>query len=152
MTLLDPPAESETKSHALKIALVAVVMALIIGGWFMFRYYPEKRAVNHFFDALVAGDTTHAYQLWKPSESYKMGDFLADWGPDGYYGPVKSYEILRATAPKKSNGVIVSVAVSPFAPMPAASDAQKSRRTKVIPVWVDSDSKAMSFSPFSAEE
>jgi len=152
MTLLDPPAESQTKSHAIKITLIVVVMALIIGGWFVFRYYPEKRAVNHFLDALVAGDTARAYQLWKPSASYRMGDFLADWGPEGYYGPVKSYEILRATAPKESNGVIVSVAVSPFSPMPPASDAQKSRRTKVIPVFVDANSKAISFSPSTPEE
>ncbi len=152
MTLLDPPPESPTKQYALKITAFIVVMALIIGGWFAFRYYPEKRAVHHFLDALVAGDTAHAYQLWQPSASYKMGDFLADWGPEGYYGPIKSYEILRATSPKQSNGVIVSVAVSPFSPMPPPSDAQKSRRTKVIPVFVDPSSKALSFSPTTPED
>ncbi len=152
MTLLDPPAESQRKPNAIKFTLVALALAAIIGGWFMFRFYPEKKAVDHFFDALIAGDANRAYQLWKPSDSYKMGDFLADWGPNGYYGPVKSYEILRATAPKKSNGVIISVAVSPFSPMPGANDAEKSRRTKVIPVWVDSESKAMSFSPVTPEE
>jgi hypothetical protein len=152
MTLLDPPAESQGKPNAIKFTMIAVALAVIIGGWFMFRFYPEKKAVDHFFDALVAGDTAHAYQLWKPSSSYKIGDFLADWGPDGYYGPVKSYEILRAIAPKKSNGVIVNVAVSPFSPMPGPNDAEKSRRTKVVPVWVDSESKAMSFSPVTPEE
>jgi hypothetical protein len=152
MTLLNPPAEPQGKSSAIKFTSIVVALAVLIGGWLLFRFYPEKRAVEHFFDALVAGDTTHAYQIWKPSTSYKMGDFLADWGPSGYYGPVKSYEILRATAPKQSNGVIVNVAVSPFSPMPGANDAEKSRRTKVIPVWVDSDSKAMSFSPISPDE
>jgi hypothetical protein len=152
MTLLDPPAEPQGKSSALKFTLIAVAMAAIIGGWFLFRYYPEKRAVDHFFDALVAGDTARAYQDWKPSQSYKMGDFLADWGPDGYYGPVKSYEILRSSSPKNSNGVIISVAVSPFSPMPGANDAEKSRRTKTIPLWVDTESKAISFSPNSADE
>src|SRR6267142_1951944 len=131
MTLLDPPAESQGKSSALKFTLIAVILAIIIGGWFLFRYYPEKRAVNHFFDALLAGDTARAYQDWKPSKSYK---------------------IVRAEAPKKSNGVIVSVAVSPFSPMPEANDAEKSRRTKVIPIWVDTESKAMSFSPVTPEE
>ena len=152
MTLLDPPAEPQGKVSAIKFTAIVLALAAIIGGWFVFRFYPEKKAVDHFFDALVAGDTAHAYQLWKPSESYKMGDFLADWGPEGYYGPVKSYEVLRATAPKKSNGVIISVAVSPFSPMPGANDAEKSRRTKVVPVWVDSNSKAMSFSPVTPEE
>lgn len=152
MTLLDPPPEPQGKVSAIKFTAIVLALAAIIGGWFVFRFYPEKKAVDHFFGALVAGDTSHAYQLWKPSESYKMGDFLADWGPEGYYGPVKSYEILRATAPKKSNGVIISVAVSPFSPMPGANDAEKSRRTKVVPVWVDSNSKAMSFSPVTPEE
>ncbi len=152
MTLLDPPAEPQGKRNAGKFTLIAVVLAAVIGGWFLFRYYPEKRAVNHFFDALVAGDTNRAYQLWKPSPSYRIGDFLADWGPEGYYGPVKSYEIMRATEPKSSNGVIVSVAVSPFSPMPGMNDQDKSRRTKVIPVFVDADSKALSFSPTTPEE
>ena len=78
--------------------------------------------------------------------------FLADWGPEGYYGPVKSYEIMRATRMKSSNGIIVSVAVSPFSPMPGANDPVKNRRTKVIPLFVDVDSKAMSFSPTSPDE
>src|SRR5258705_2202388 len=140
------------KPYVLKLMYNAVILAINSGRWFLFRFYPEKRAVNHFFDALLAGDTARAYQDWKPSESYKMGDFLADWGPGGYYGPVKSYKIVRAEAPKKSNGVIVSVAVSPFSPMPEANDAEKILRTKVIPIWVDTESKAMSFSPVTPEE
>jgi len=152
MSLLNPPPASENKSNAMKYTMIAVAMAAIIGGWFLFRYYPEKRAVDHFFDALVAGDTGHAYQLWKPSDSYKMGDFLADWGPNGYYGPVKSYEILRATSQKGANGVTVNVAVSPFSPMPGGNDPEKSRRTKTIPLFVDTGSKSISFSPNSAEE
>ncbi len=151
MSLLNPPPASENKSNAMKCTIIAVVMAAIIGGWFLFRYYPEKRAVDHFFDALVTGDTNHAYQLWKPSGSYRMGDFLADWGPNGYYGPVKSYEILRATSKKGANGVTVSVAVSPFSPMPGANDPEKSRRTKTIPLFVDTTSKAISFSPDSSD-
>jgi hypothetical protein len=150
--LLDAPAEPQGKSNAVKYTLIAVALAVLIGGWFLFRYYPEKRAVTHFFDALVAGNTEQAYQLWKPSGSYRKGDFLADWGPEGYYGPVKSYGILSATRPKSSNGVIVSVAVSPFSPMPGENDAAKSRRTKVIPLFVDTDSKAMSFSPVTPDE
>ena len=69
MSLLEPPPASETKSNAIKYTLIAVAMAVIIGGWFMLRFYPEKRAVDHFFDALVAGNTGQAYQLWKPNPS-----------------------------------------------------------------------------------
>ena len=71
----------------------------MILSYFAFRYYPEKRAAEHFFDALVAGDANTAYQIWKPGASYEMKDFLADWGPEGYYGPVKSYKIMKVTPP-----------------------------------------------------
>ena len=38
-----------------------------------------------------------AYEIWKPSASYSFDGFLKeDWGPDGYYGPVKSYHVKEA--------------------------------------------------------
>ncbi len=116
--------------------IAALVLVAIVVLWFTFRYYPEKKAAEHFFDALVAGDTARAYQLWKPSPSYAMKDFLADWGPEGYYGPVKSYKILRASSPIGANAIAVRVAISPFSPMPDPSEIEKSRKTKVVSVWV----------------
>ncbi len=126
MTLLDPPAEKPEKSRAMAFTIAALVLVAIVVLWFTFRYYPEKKAAEHFFDALVAGDTARAYQLWKPSPSYAMKDFLADWGPEGYYGPVKSYKILRASSP---------------------IGAEKSRKTKVVSVWVLISDKSFSFPP-----
>jgi hypothetical protein len=41
----------------------------------------------------------------------------------------------------------VEVALSPFAPLPEASDAEKSRRTKVVTVWMNTENKAFSFPP-----
>ena len=125
---------------------VAALAALaIVALYFQFRYYPEKKAAERFFDALVAGDTAKAYELWKPGPSYTMKDFLADWGPQGYYGPVKSYRIVRAKAPSGSNAVAISAEVSPFSPMPDASDTEKSRKTKVVEVWVLASDKSFSF-------
>ncbi len=125
-------------------ALALVVLAVL---WFTFRYYPEKKAAQRFFDALVASNTSLAYELWKPAPSYTMKDFLADWGPEGYYGPVKSYSILRASSPLGANAVAVRVAISPFSPMPDASEVDKSRRTKVVSVWVLISDKSLSFPP-----
>ncbi len=147
MTLLDPPAEKPEKSRAMAFTIAALVLVAIVVLWFTFRYYPEKKAAEHFFDALVAGDTARAYQLWKPSPSYAMKDFLADWGPEGYYGPVKSYKILRASSPIGANAIAVRVAISPFSPMPDASDIEKSRKTKVVSVWVLISDKSFSFPP-----
>ncbi len=147
MTLLDPPAEQPEKSRAMAFTIAALVLVAIVVLWFTFRYYPEKKAAEHFFDALVAGDTARAYQLWKPSPSYAMKDFLADWGPNGYYGPVKSYKILRASSPIGANAVAVRVAISPFSPMPDPSEIEKSRKTKVVSVWVLISDKSFSFPP-----
>jgi hypothetical protein len=147
MTLLDAPAEIPHKSRAMAFTVAAVVIVAAILLWFSFRYYPEKRVAEHFFDALVAGDMAHAYQLWQPGSSYKMPDFLADWGPNGYYGPVKSYYIVRESSPRGASGVVVEVAVSPFAPMPDAQDGEKSRRTKFVSVWVEAKDKSFSFPP-----
>lgn len=147
MSLLDPPVDKPQKSRAMGFTIVALVLAAVILSYFAFRYYPEKRAVGHFFDALVAGDPNTAYQIWKPGASYEMKDFLADWGPEGYYGPVKSYKVLKASAPLQANAVAVRVAISPFSPMPDASDAEKSRKTRVLSIWVLTKDKSFSFPP-----
>ena len=147
MSLLDPPAAKPEKSRAMAFTIAALVLVAVVVLWFTFRYYPEKKAAARFFDALVAGNTDQAYQLWKPSSSYAMQDFLADWGPHGYYGPVKSYKILRASSPIGANAVAVGVEISPFSPMPDPSDAEKSRKTKVVSVWVLTSDKSFSFPP-----
>lgn len=145
MTLLDAPATSQHKSRAVPFTIAALAIAAIVALWLTFRYYPEKKAAEHFFDALVAGDTSTAYHLWKPAPSYEMKDFLADWGPEGYYGPVKSYKVLKARSPRGSNVVAVTVAVSPYSPMPDESDAEKSRKTRVVQVWIVPEDKSFSF-------
>ena len=145
MSLLDPPAAKPDKSRAMAFTVAALTVVAIVLLWFTFRYYPEKKAAEHFFDALVASDMAKAYQLWKPGPSYAMKDFLADWGPEGYYGPVKSYKILHAEEPKGSNAIAVAVNVSPFMPMPENSDIEKSRKTKVVVLWVLASDKSLSF-------
>ncbi len=79
MSLLEPPVEKPQKSRVMLFTVTALALTLAAVLWFTFRYYPEKKATAHFFDALVAGDTNKAYELWKPSASYRMSDFAADW-------------------------------------------------------------------------
>jgi len=128
--------------------MTAAFIIAVIAVWFWLRFYPEKKAAEQFFNAVVAGDMPRAYQLWKPGPSYKMQDFVADWGPTGYYGPVKSYEIMKAKSPNGSaTSVEIRVAISPFSPMPDANDAEKSQKTKVVSVWIDAKDKSFSFPP-----
>ncbi len=148
MTLLEPQVETSSRSRHLKFVAGALVVLAAVVLYFAFRYYPEQRAAQRFFDALVAADTNTAYQLWKAKPSYRLQDFLTDWGPHGYYGPVKSYKIMKISRPEGSiNSVVVEIAVSPFAPMPAATDAEKSRRTRVVTVWMNTEEKSFSFPP-----
>ncbi len=148
MTLLEPQVEASSRSRHLKFVAGALVVLAAVALYFAFRYYPEQRAAQRFFNALVAGDTNTAYQLWKAAPSYRLQDFLTDWGPHGYYGPVKSYKIMKISRPDGSiNSVVVEVAVSPFSPMPDASDAEKSRRTRVVTVWMNTEEKSFSFPP-----
>ncbi len=149
MGILDSDVE-EPKSKLRRYALTAAALVLLIGGflWYHFRFYPEKQAAARFFDALAAGDTARAYQLWKPNPNYAMKDFLDDWGPSGYWGPVKSYQIETAVSPKHGgSGVIVVVEVSPLAPFPDGSDAAKNRRTKEVHIWIETKDKSLSFPP-----
>ena len=150
MSLLEPPADTPNKSRPLAFTIAAIVLVAAVSLWWIFRFYPEKRAAERFFDALVAGDAAKAYQLWKPLPTYTMEDFLADWGPNGYYGPVKSYKIIREDSPHGSNAVQVAVAISPFSPMPDPADPsvqEKSRKTRVVAVWVVSKDKSLTFPP-----
>jgi hypothetical protein len=147
MSLLDPPAAKPEKSRAMAFTIAALTLVTIVVLWFTFRYYPEKKVAERFFNALVAGDMAQAYQLWKPGSSYTMNDFLADWGDQGYYGPVKSYGIERARGPRGSTSVAITVKVSPYSPMPDPSDAEKSRKTRVVEVWILPRDKSFSFPP-----
>jgi hypothetical protein len=147
MSLLSPAPEPSNKSKVWTFTIAALTVTLAIILYFAFRYYPEKKAAEHFLDALVAGNVRQAYSLWKPSESYKIGDFMADWGPEGYYGPVKSYSIVKATSRKGANGVILTIEVSPYSPLPDKNDVEKSRRTKQVNLWVNSGDKSFSFPP-----
>jgi hypothetical protein len=147
MTLLEPLPDPRAKSRPLTWVVVALVAAVALSLLWSFRYYAEKKAAGHFFEAVAAGDMNRAYQIWKPGPNYAMQDFLADWGPNGYYGPVKSFEIGEANAPRGGSGVIVSVKVSPYAPFPSANDAEKSRRTRTVRIWVETKDKSLTFPP-----
>jgi len=87
MSLIDPPADKPDRSRAMAFTVAALVLVAIVALWYTFRYYPEKKAAERFFDALVAGNTDSAYQLWKPSSSYTMKDFPRRLGPAGLLRP-----------------------------------------------------------------
>lgn len=148
MGLLDSTAE-EPHSKLLRYSVTTAVFIVLVafGMWWLLRFHTEKQTVKRFLDALVAGQTEEAYRIWKPQPTYSYKDFLDDWGPNGYYGPVKSYRIESAEHPRAGTGVIVVVEVSPYQPFPGDNDAPKQNKTKEVRIWVEQSDQSLSFPP-----
>ncbi|MGB9070858.1 MAG: hypothetical protein WCC21_20010 [Candidatus Acidiferrales bacterium] len=131
--------------------LIMVLALVVIGGgtiWWLLRYHSEKVAVYHFLNAVVAGDMQKGYGMWSPSESYSLKDFEGDWGPDGYYGPVKSFNVKGTYRPPDgSSGVVVIVDLSPYSPFPEKDDALKQSRSKEVRLWVQFSNHSVQFPP-----
>jgi hypothetical protein len=146
--LLDGDTE-EPKSKLRRYILSGMVFALLmcVGVWWMFRFHTEKKTVESFLEAVVAGDTQLAYRIWKPQPSYTYQDFLADWGPQGTYGPVRSYRLETAQQPSGASGVIVVVELSPFEKFPENSEQEKLPKLKEVRLWVERGDQSLSFAP-----
>jgi hypothetical protein len=148
MGLLDGGAE-EPQSKVRRYVVTGLVFLILfaLGLWWIFRFYPEKKVVTEFLDAVVAGNLEKAYKIWQPSTSYTYQTFLEDWSPSGFYGPVKSYQIEAMQKPKDGSGVIIVVGVSPAEKFPAPVDAAGQRRIKEVRLWVEFRDKSISFAP-----
>ena len=155
MSLLEPAEEhhlSKLKRYLIRIAGVLVTIAVFVVVfpgylWYPFVYYGETKAVGRLMDSIVAGNMQQAYQLWKPSPSYSFKDFMDDWGPDGYYGPIRSYHIGRPEHLKNSSATDIAVDVSPYQPYPDG-DLVKMNRSKTVHLWVNFKDKSITFPPY----
>ena len=156
MILLDAPPLPPPRLWPKRLAVAGLLLAVVAGVlYWQFRYYPEKKQVTRFMEALVAGDYQTAYQLWKPTPSYRFPDFLEDWGETTAFGRIRSYEIVevesssalllqvpveggqtRRTLELKGNssGVVVSVRINGQNPP--------------VRIWVEKKDKSLSFPPF----
>jgi len=138
------PQPSKTPRYVAIGGAGLLVLAAIL--FFVLRFRTEKATAARFLSEVVAGDFQSAYRTWKPSSSYSFQDFLADWGPTGEYGPVKSFELRSATQPANASGVVVTVAVSPYSPFPESNDP-RSRGNKTARLWIESSDQSMSYAP-----
>lgn len=130
---------------------VTFVILVALGIQYLMRYHTEKNTVRNFLTTVAGGNLEQAYKLWKPAETYSYKDFLEDWGPNGYYGPVKSFRIEDASVMKRgsesASGVIVTVEVSPYSPFPANNDEAKQNKTKEVRLWVQFKDQSLGFAP-----
>jgi hypothetical protein len=125
MTLMDAkeydPARERRRRLQISTAIF-VVLALAILAW-NFRYWPEERIVDKFFDALQQKQYEVAYGIWfrdpgwqqhpKQYAQYPFNEFYQDWGPGGEWGLIKNYKIYASgECPKGGSGVVVEVLVN----------------------------------------
>lgn len=149
MGIFDSPEEhSPSKIRRYIITAIAAIVLLTGILWYMLRFHAEKVTVHHFMDAVVAGDMQTGFKIWKPTASYSFKDFVDDWGPNGYYGPVKSYRIEDTEHLRNGSAAVVVVEVSPDQPFPEDNDAAKQNKVKEIKLWVDLNNQSISFPPF----
>ncbi len=143
--LLEPPPPPNRLRRLLLLGGVAAVVAGLLL-WHAFRFHREENTVRRFLDTLAAGQYEQAYRLWHPQPSYSFSDFMQDWGPEGFYGPVRSYRIEQIRQPRNGSGVIVTVLVSPYRPFPDR-DPARARYNKPVRLWVERADQSLSFAP-----
>ena len=142
--------EEHPPSKVLRYIITGVVFVGLIAGFlaYQLRFHTEERTLRHFMDAVVAGKMDEAYRIWKPSETYSFKDFLEDWGPDGYYGPIKSYHLEHIEKNKpNASGVVATIELSPYQPFPDDHDAAKQSKTKEVRLWVEFKDQSLGFPP-----
>src|SRR6266446_5719389 len=147
MTLLDAkeydPGKDRKRRTRIISGIVLLLVVIFLGWWF--RYWPEERVADRFFDALQKQDYESAYGVWMHDPQwrqhrdrypkYPYNEFYRDWGPGGEWGLIKSHKLYAAgTPPGGGSGVIVDVTVN--------DRAQPAR------VWVEKSDRTMSFSPY----
>ncbi|HXX19248.1 MAG TPA: hypothetical protein VEJ46_07580 [Candidatus Acidoferrum sp.] len=140
-TELRPPSK-------LKRRLIMVAVFIVLGSaglWWLLRYHTEKVTVFHFLSAVEAGNLQRAYGIWKPVPSYTFDRFLEDWGPNGYYGPVKSFNVKDTDHPSGCSCVDVIVQISPFHPFPEKDDFVKQAQTKEFKLRVEYKDQSIGF-------
>ena len=143
------PRPAQRRNRTILIAIVVVIFAVIL--YFIFRYYPEKKVVDRFFQALEQKNFEAAYGVyfndadWKQHpqkhKEYTLNQFVLDWGPSGDYGVITSHHVGCATEPHKSgyqsaSGVIVVVTIN--------------NRAESTSLWVEKKSKTITLSPIQA--
>jgi hypothetical protein len=147
--ILDSGAE-EPKSKVLRYVISSFALALMIAGalWYFLRFTPEKRTAERFMEAVIVGNSQQAYQIWHPRPGFTYQDFLAFWGPKGYYSPIKSFRIESAEAPPEGgSGVVVVVELSAYSPFPSPEETVKFAQNQEVRLWVERSDHSMSFPP-----
>lgn len=146
MTLLDAREYDTVKARKKRIRITSIIVVIVLVALFVwwFRFWPQQRLVNRFFENLQKQDYKAAYAIWMNDPhwaehpdlhaKYPFNDFYRDWGPGGEWGLIKTYKVYGAsTCPGPGTGVVVDVIVND--------------RTEHAQVWVEKSDNTLSFPP-----
>src|SRR6185295_7487763 len=140
--------EEQPHSKSLRLAVTGAAI-VIFSGFFIWYYYlrflGETRAVDNFMSDVASEKYQDAYKIWKPSPSYTFERFMGDWGPMGYYAPIKSFRVIPPRH-MTGSGTIVGAEISPEPSFPEPSDP-KSGRNRFVALWIESKDLSFSFPP-----
>jgi len=141
--------EQKPPSKVRRYLITALVLIALLAGtlWWMLRFHAEKVTILHFMNAVIAGNLKQGYQIWKPSQSYSFSDFTQDWGPSGYYGPIKSFHLEKAEHRPGWSGVAIKLELSPYQPFPDQNDVVKQSKTKEVTLWVETKDESIGYPP-----
>jgi hypothetical protein len=155
VTLFESPVDhppSKLQRYLIRVTAVIVTIAVFVAVfpaylWYPFVYHREVSTAHRFMDAVSKGNLQRAYQIWEPSASYSFKDFTDDWGPNGYYGPVRSYRLGRPEHIKNGSATDIEIEVSPYSTFPD-NDEIKMNATKTVHLWVNFKDQAITFPPY----
>jgi hypothetical protein len=124
------------------IILIAVLAVL----GFVFRHWRVEHTVDNFLTKIEQKDYNAAYAIWNADpdwekhperyQDYTFGQFQLDWGPTGDFGNITSHKVEGSVEPR-SSGKVTGVVVA----------ARINNRAEPACLWVDKQTRAISFSP-----
>lgn len=147
MTLMDAKEYDPAHDRRRRLVISTVAFLVLLIGFLVwnFRFWPEERIVDKFFDALQQKQYEVAYGIWfhdpdwqkhpQKYAQYPYNEFYRDWGPGGEWGLIKSHRVYASGTPKGGgSGVIVEMVVND--------------RSEHASIWVQKSDKTLTFSPF----
>ena len=126
------------RNRLIKTSAIAITSVLIIGLilYALLKNRSEEQQVNAFVARLTAQDFQGAYRMWgctdaAPCRDYPFSKFMEDWGPKSAHADQSSANI--GVSQSCGSGVVIGL---------------EYKNAEPVPLWVERESKVISFAPW----
>ncbi len=118
------PRKANPLKDRLKIPAALLLTLLVVGGGlYRFINFREELRVSAFLETIAAGQFEEAYAMWDGDERYDLGDFLVDWGAEGFYTTgMESFDVIDSN--NRGTSVIVYATVDDGFPIAILADKE----------------------------